>query len=204
MPAVEAVINSARYGTGAVAPGEVISLFGTGLGPVAGVPLSLTPTGLVNTTLGGTQVLFDGIPAPLIYVRADQVSAIVPYFIGDGRANTRVAVQYNGQTSAVFTLPVAGSAPALFTADASGRGQGAILNEDGSVNSLSNPAAKGSVVVLYGTGAGATNPPGVDGKLATDALPRPTVPVAGSVAGRDAQVRYAGAGAGGVAGSGVG
>ncbi len=128
------------------------------------------------------------------------MSAIVPYFIGDGRPNTRVAVQYNGQTSAVFTLPVAGSAPALFTADASGKGQGAILNEDGSVNSLSNPAAKGSVVVLYGTGEGATDPPGVDGKLGGEVLPKPTLPVTVSVDGKDAQVLYAGSAPGEVAG----
>ncbi len=200
IPAISALTNAASYASGGVAPGEIISVFGTGLGPLAGVPLSLTSTGLVSTTLGGVEVLFDGIPSPLIFVRADQVSAIVPYFIGDGRANTRVAVRYNGQTSAVFTLPVAGSAPALFTADASGRGQGAILNEDGSVNSLSNPAAKGSVVVLYGTGEGATNPPGVDGKLATDVLPKPTLPVTVSVDGKDAQVLYAGAAPGEVAG----
>ncbi len=193
IPAISALTNAASYATGGVAPGEIISLFGTGLGPLAGVPLSLTPTGLVSTTLGGTQVLFDGIQAPLIYVRADQVSAIAPYAIGDGRATTHVIVQYNGQVSAVFTVPIVGSAPALFTADASGRGQGAILNEDGSVNSLSNPAAKGSVVVLYGTGEGATDPPGVDGKLAVDVLPKPTLPVTVSVDGKDAQVLYAGA-----------
>jgi uncharacterized protein (TIGR03437 family) len=62
--------------------------------------------------------------------------------------------------------------------DGSGRGQAAALNEDGSLNSVSNPAPRGSIVVLYGTGIGATVPPSVDGALAPLAdIPKPALPV---------------------------
>ena len=55
--------------------------------------------------------------------------------------------------------------PALFTSDASGGGQGAILNQDGGYNNATNPEARANVVVLYGTGAGQTTPGGRDGAL---------------------------------------
>jgi uncharacterized protein (TIGR03437 family) len=161
--------------------------------------LSLTAAGLVSTSLNGVQVLFDGVPAPLIYVRSDQVSAIVPYEVA-GRVTTQVAVGYNGQVSASLTVPVTDSVPALFTSDASGKGQGAILNQDTTVNSPSNPAAQGSVVVLYGTGEGATDPPGVDGQIAGSVLPKSKLPVSVTIDGKDAVVMYAGAAPSEVAG----
>ena len=197
--ALRAITNAGSYANGAVAPGEIISLFGTNMGPATGTGLSLTAAGLVSTSLSGVQVLFDGFPAPLIYVRSDQVSAIVPYEVA-GRVTAQVTLVYNGQTSAPLTVPVTDSAPALFTADASGKGQGAILNQDSSVNSPSNPAAKGSVVVLYGTGEGATDPPGVDGQIAGSVLPKPKLPVSVTINGKDAVVLYAGAAPSEVAG----
>jgi uncharacterized protein (TIGR03437 family) len=95
---------------------------------------------------------------------------------------------------------VADSAPALFTADGSGNGPGAILNENGSLNSASNPAARGSVVVLYRTGAGQTDPAGVDGLLVVEALPQPMLPISVPIDGQAAQVLYASAAPGLVAG----
>jgi uncharacterized protein (TIGR03437 family) len=143
--------------------------------------------------LSNVELLFDGNPAPLLYVQAGQISGIVPYEVA-GHADTQVIVKYDGQQSAAFTLPVAPSAPALFTDDASGKGQGAILNLDGSLNSSSHPAEAGSVVVLYGTGAGQTNPPGVDGQITGSTLSKPVLPVTATIDGQPAQVLYAGSG----------
>ena len=98
------------------------------------------------------------------------------------------------------TLPVVESEPGLFTADGSGMRQGAILNQDSTANSPANPAAAGSVVVLYGTGEGLTDPAGVDGRLAAEVLPRPRLPVSVRIGGREAAVVYAGAAPGLVAG----
>lgn len=198
-PTIGAVVNASSYASGAVAPGEMVIIFGSNLGPSQLVGLQLTASGLVSTSLAQTEVLFDNVPAPLVYVSAGQVSAIVPYEVA-GHANTQMIEQNNGQSSATLSIPVSDSAPGLFTANASGTGPGVILNQDQSVNSPSNPAAKGSVIVLYGTGAGQTNPPGVDGLLAAAPLPQPQLHVTATVDGMDAEVMYAGGAPGLVAG----
>jgi uncharacterized protein (TIGR03437 family) len=110
-------------------------------------------------------------------------------------------VVYQGQPTASVSVPVQAASPAVFALDGSGGGQGAILNQDGSVNSQSNPAAPGSVVVLYATGAGLTTPSSVDGLLTTAPYPKPILPVSVSIYGLPAQVIYAGAAPGLVAGA---
>jgi uncharacterized protein (TIGR03437 family) len=185
------VVNGASFATGPVSPGEIISIFGTGIGPNPGASFQIAPDGgPIGTSLGGVEVLFDGTPAPLIYVSGLQISAIVPYEVGAPSSN--VVIEYQGFTSNTVSLPVVASAPAVFTLDTSGSGQGAILNQDGSVNSASNPAAQGSIVVLFATGEGQTKPAGVDGKLAVAPLPKPVLPVSVQVDGLNATVTYAG------------
>lgn len=195
------VVNAANYRPGPVAPGELISIFGTGLGPAEGVAARANDAGMVDTTLGGTQVLFDGAPAPMLYSRADQVNAVVPFAVA-GRQSTQLAVQYQGATVFSATLDVRTALPGLFTLDASGVGRGAVLNQDYSVNSPNNPAERGSYIQIWATGGGQTDPPGVDGQLLTgDVLPRTVAPVAvriGGVAVSD--VYYAGGAPGLVAG----
>jgi len=90
----------------------------------------------------------------------------------------------------------------VFTADSSGRGQAVAINQDGSPNSAANPASRGSVVVVYATGEGQTDPAGVDGKLTNSGatLAKPLLPVAVRVNGLLADVLYAGAAPGLVAG----
>jgi uncharacterized protein (TIGR03437 family) len=102
-------------------------------------------------------------------------------------------VVYQGFRSDTIAIDVAGAAPGLFTIDASGTGLGAILNQDTRVNSPTNAAAKNSVISLFATGEGQTNPSGVDGKLARAPLPRPILAVTVQIGGRDAVVLYAGA-----------
>ena len=160
--AISAVVNGASFVAGQVSAGEIITIFGTGLGPAILTGARLTAAGTVDTSLNGTTVLFDGVPAPLVYTSAKQVAAVVPYSVGS-QATTQLQVSYQGAMSPATTLAVAGSAPAIFTADASGKGQGAIQNQDTSYNSSANPAAAGSIIVLYGTGEGLTDPSGVDG-----------------------------------------
>jgi uncharacterized protein (TIGR03437 family) len=184
---------------GGISPGQLLTFFGQNLGPAALAGLRLDSNGLVANTLAGTRVLFDGIAAPLLYTSAGQLTAVVPYSV-DGRATTQVQVEFEGRRSNTIALPVVNAAPALFTADSSGRGPGAILNENSTPNSAANPAARGSVVVLYLTGEGATSPAGVDGKPAAVPLPAPRLPVAVSIGGVDAPVLYAGGAPGLVAG----
>lgn len=141
------------------------------------------------TFLAGTQVLFNGIPAPLIYAQAGQVSAIVPWEL-KGSSSTAVTVEYQQANSTPVTASIAGSSTALFTLGG-GYGPGAILNQDYTVNSASNPAKAGSVILLYGPGGGALQASATDGALAMGAeLLQANVSVL--VGGQPAQVLYAG------------
>jgi len=190
---ITGVINAASGVATTVAPGLAISIFGTALGPQTPVSFALPATGgTLATTLGGTQVLFDGTAVPILYTSATQVNALVPFELA-GKASTVLTVSYNNSTSTGMTLPVVTAEPGLFTADANGKGEGAILNQDGSVNSTSNPAAPGSIIQIFGTGAGVTIPPSVDGALnpdtSTGALALTTT---ATVGGDSADVYYAG------------
>lgn len=197
--AADSVVNATSYATGPIAPGEMVTVFGSNLGPKQPTGLQLNTSGLVATTLSQTQVRFDGIAAPLISVSADQVSAMVPYGLAAGQ-NVQVVVQHDSVVSPSMTVPLASSAPGLFTVNAVGTGPGVVLNQDQSVNSADNPAAQGSTVVLFGTGAGQTDPPGIDGELANNILPKPLLAVSVTIDGKNAQVSYAGAAPGLVAG----
>jgi uncharacterized protein (TIGR03437 family) len=194
------ILNAASFAAGPVAPGEIIAIIGTGLGPGALTGFQIDENGQVATTLADTRVLFDNIPAPLLYVQASQLSAIVPYAVA-GTTQAKVEVRYKGAKSNAVVAQVAASALGIFTLDSSGKGQGAILNQNYSLNSPANPAEKGAVVILYGTGEGETNPQVADGRLASsEELPRPKLPVSVKVGGVEAEVLYAGSAPGMVVG----
>jgi len=98
----------------------------------------------------------------------------------------------SGLQSPALPLAVQAAAPGLFSTNFTGTGQGAILNTDMSPNSGSNPAAKGSVIVIYATGEGQTNPPGTDGLIAGAAPPKPALAVKVTIGGLPATVEYVG------------
>jgi len=188
---IGAVTNAASSVSGPVAPGEVVVLYGSGLGPAQLTQSRIDPTsGLVGTSLAGTSVIFGGKPAPVLYTWATQVAAVVPYSIAG--ANVQVFVQYQGQSSAPVTVPVAAVAPALFTADSSGKGQAAASNQDGTVNGAAHPAKVGSYISLWLTGAGQTNPAGVDGQPGAAPLPQPVAAVSVTIGGQSVTPQYAG------------
>ncbi len=153
------VVNAASFVDGSIAPGELVTIFGSNL---------------LGMTTNQTRVLFNGIPATLLYVGNDQVSAIVPNGVAN-QTEAQVVVERNGVPSGTLTIPVAAGAPGLFTARATGTGQVAALNEDLSMNSASNPAAQGSIMALFGTGAGS-----------------PVSSLSVTIDGRAAKVLYAG------------
>lgn len=163
--AVGAVANSASWTGSAVAPGELVTIGGSLLGPLTGVSGGIDPvSGKLVTQLAGTTVTFNGVAAPLLYASATQINAIVPYEIA-GCAQVTVQVQIQSNTSAGMSLPCASAAPGIFTFSASGTGQAAAANQDGTFNGPSSPAPKGSYVTLYFTGGGQTNPAGVTGSI---------------------------------------
>ena len=197
--AIAAVSNAASYAADAVSPGELVTVFGINLGPATPATLQLDSSGMVSSNLEATRVLFDGIPAPMIYADRNQISAVVPY--GLTNSTTQIQVEYHGVASSAFPMTVVPAHVAIFTADSSGAGQATALNQDGTLNSSANPAAPGSVLVLYATGMGETSPAGVDGSVTGyDSLPQPMLPITVAIDGQPAQVLYAGAAPGMVAG----
>jgi uncharacterized protein (TIGR03437 family) len=194
------VENAASGVATGISPGEIITLYGTGLGPSTGVVAAPGANGYFGTqALGGTTVGVNGVYAPLIYASASQVSAIVPYETPVG-GTVNLTVGYQGQIFTSDPVPVVATIPGIFTANASGTGQAAVVNQDGTINGPNSPAHFGSVVSLYLTGEGQTTPAGVDGKPATVPLPQPLAQVIAFVNGQPAIVTYAGGAPGLVAG----
>jgi uncharacterized protein (TIGR03437 family) len=188
----QSVTHSATAAVGPICAGLLVTIYGSNIGPANLLVNSGGPDGKYSTSLGDTRVLFDGVPGAIVYVSATQTSAIVPYNVS-GKASVQVVVEYQGVASNPVTVAVASSQPGLFAADSSGSGQGAIRNEDNSVNSKDNPIQRNHIVVLYGTGGGDTDPPGVDGLLANDVYPKMTLPVKVLINGAEAEMPYAGA-----------
>ena len=186
---LSAVVNGADYAQGAVSPGGIVAVFGSNIGPVQGVAYTVTG-GFLPKTLGGVQVLFDNVPAPLLYVSASQVNAVAPFAVS---GSTKAQVVYQSTPSNILTLPVQPATPGILTLDRSGFGGGAILNQDLSVNTPANPAAAGSIVVIYCVGGGATNPATADGAIIGNPAPVSVLPATVTIGGSNAQVLYTGA-----------
>jgi uncharacterized protein (TIGR03437 family) len=128
------------------------------------VKLQPAANGQIPTSLAGVRILFDGEPAPLVYVSGQQSSAIVPNDVA-GKSNVRVQVEYNGVQSSAVAVPVFDSRLGVFSFGPGGTGQAAVINEDGTVNSSFNPAAPGSNISIYATGGGLAKPADVDNQI---------------------------------------
>jgi uncharacterized protein (TIGR03437 family) len=188
-PVVAAVMNGASYGTATVSPGEVVTIFGTNLGPADPAGMQLDGAGFSTMLLAGTQVLFDGAPVPVAYSSAGQVSAVAPF--GLQAATTQIQVEYQGQISQPFSAPVSPAVPGVFSLNGSGTGQALAFNEDGSLNSPRNPAGPGSVIRVYATGLGQMSPAGQDGLVVTGpAVPTPVLPVTVQLGGEATPFTY--------------
>lgn len=188
---IQRVLNAATLAPASVAPGEILTLTGFGMGPDTAAIAQASAAGAFGSQLAGTQVLFDGLPAPLLMVQNQQINLIAPYPLY-GRTTASLQVQSGSGYSVPISVQVAAAAPGIFTTGSSGRGAAAALNADSTLNSALNPAARGNVVVLYLTGEGQTDPPGQDGRLISTDLRKPLLPVTATIAGVSAQVLYAG------------
>lgn len=193
---ISAVTNGATNLNGPVAPGEVVTIYGSGLGPTTLAQFQLDANGNVPTSVGGTSVFFNGAPAPVIYASANQVAAVVPF--GINGSLVQVYVQYQSASSAPFNVSVATVIPGVFTLN--GVQAAAINARDGAINGAGHPAKTGDYISLYITGAGQTNPGGTDGLINALPLPLPIAPVKVTIGGKDATVNFAGGAPGSVAG----
>jgi len=184
------IASSASLQPGPLAPGELFSIFGQGIGPDMAVNGVLDAAGQLSTTLGGVQVTLSGIPAPLFYVQSQQINAQVPYEMV-GQSSALLQVLYQGVVLASQQVALAEANPALFTSN-NGAGNVVAVNQDGSINSDQSPAPRGSVVVLYATGEGQTSPASVTGRAAQAPYPAPILGVTVTVDGIPANVLFAG------------
>lgn len=188
------ITNAASYAAGVTA-GGIVSIFGTGL--TSGVSGIVSATGLpLPTSLRGTSVTVNGIPAPLFAIAnvngQEQINLQIPNVVA-GSNTVTIVVTNNGQVGASIQVPILAVQPGIFSADSSGKGPAAALNQDLSFNSAQNPIPAGNVIVLYATGLGGTNPPVAAGQ------PAPTSPLSFTVGtpvvlinGVQAEVQYSG------------
>ena len=183
------VTNAGSYASDGVSPGEIVTIFGYNFGSTT--TFGQVTNGQLPTAIGSASVLFDGVAAPLVYAGSNAISAIVPYDVA-GKSSTSMVVRAFNSASAPLQLTVLDTVPALFTANSSGAGQAAALNQDGTINSPSNPAHPGDVIVLYGTGEGLVTPRPSNGALVASPAPAPVAAITATIGGVSAPVLYAG------------
>jgi uncharacterized protein (TIGR03437 family) len=176
------VVNALSLLAGSVAPGEVVSIFGLGLGPDLGVTGTLDASGMLPGILAGVEVQFNGSDAPIFYAVSGQINAQVPYVVAGSDAST-VAVIYQGKVVGTATVGMAPSAPGLLTV---------ATNQDGTVNAQAAPAARGGWMTFCATGEGLTDSGDVAGTPAQAPYPHPLLAISLTIAGLDAEILYAG------------
>ncbi len=159
------VLNSASFSR-LVAPGTLITIFGAGL------------SSPVNTPGPPPSVEVDGVAAAIGFASSFQINAQIPPAAAPGRATLRIRTAFG---SVEQSLDIATVAPAIFTL---GPGLGAVVNQDGQINSSTAPVPRGQAIVIYGTGFGVTRAQGQ--------LQVAVTPVEAFLNGRQLTVAYAG------------
>ena len=212
------VLNIASQQSGAIAPGEMLTVT-TSLPATSPVQINrLAANGITGTVLNSMQILFDGQPAPIVATVAGEAIVTAPYGIagqdsvaiqlydwsdsmraGDFSAGQTGDIESIANLSLPLSVPVASAAPGVFTGS-NGSGAAVAVNTDGRINSAAHPAAKGSTVTLYLTGAGVENQSVVDGQIAAAPLWAPQQAVTVQFGGVSSDSVTATAVRGGIAG----
>jgi len=166
-----ASVNGANQQNFNLAPGMIVSMYSQG-GSFAD-ELAVASTASLPRMLADTQVLFNDNPVPLYFVSPNQINFQVPWSATPGSiADISVVKPSTGQVMASSFVRIDTVSPGFFTATANGRGQISALNQDNTVNSITNPIARGQVIQLYGTGIGSVSNTPADGE------PSPSAPLA--------------------------
>jgi uncharacterized protein (TIGR03437 family) len=186
------IVSAASFVAGPVSICELLSIFGSNLGPTPPRFIEFDSAGQLVTQLGPTRVLFEGQAAPLLFAGAGQINVVAPASVAT-QPSTSVEVEVNGVRSAPSPLTTAATRPGIFTLG--GAVQAAVLNQNGTVNGPGNPAPRGSVIQIFTTGGGQTAPPLTPGAVAPVPPPLHTLVAAVQVqiGGLNAVVQFAGA-----------
>ena len=183
----DGVVNAGDYAA-SVAPGSIATVFGSFPGVAAAGAQALP----LPKTLSGLSLEFGGMAAPLFYASSGQINVQVPWELA-GQTQVTLAGALSGQSSAAQTVSLAPFAPAIFTMDGSGGGQGAILDVGYRLVDSSHPASPGDAVQIFCTGLGAvTNQPATGHPAPGDVLARTTATPTVTVNGASAQVAFSG------------
>ena len=161
-----AVANSASVSAaGTIAPGEMISVYGSNVGPA--IPVSAS-AGSLPTSLGGSSVTINDVPAPMAYASQYRLDVQVPFSVTPG-SNATVQVNTGSGSAALrsapISVPVNAAVPGIYTNGVLGTGPASAANQDASANTLLNPAARGSIITIYASGLGAVSPALLEGAV---------------------------------------
>ena len=165
--ALSCVGNGASFENMPLAPNEIVSLFGTDIGPAQLISAHPDEKGIYPFQLGGTLVTFDGVPAPLLYAASNQVTLVTPRALL-GKTTTHVCAAFNNFPAGCLDMPVQLAAPGIFSSGLLFGGSypyAAAVNQDGTINSALHRAPAGSIVALFVTGLGTVTPPTPDGGI---------------------------------------
>ncbi|MGI8988382.1 MAG: hypothetical protein ACR2I2_02215 [Bryobacteraceae bacterium] len=185
----QGVVNGASFAPAGnpISPGEFITLYSQNIGPQT--PAAGKPP--YPRTLGGVGVTVNGSPAPLHYVGPNQINLLVPYATMGAKAT--IVVNGNGMISNSVDVPLATTAPGVFSSDQSGTGLGAVLHSDFSLVNDMSPTRRGETVLIFLTGLGAVTPAVQDGTAGgSNPVSSTNSPVNVFVAGRPATVVFSG------------
>jgi uncharacterized protein (TIGR03437 family) len=183
------VLNGASFALGyPVSPGGFVTLFGTGLSTQTTNAKSFP----FPATLGGVSATVNGKAAPLYLVSPTQISLVVPYSSTGSTAT--IVVTSNNVASNSVEVPLAATAPGIFSLTQNGLGDGAVLHANYSVVNIDSPALPGEIVQVFLSGMGSVIPSVVEGAAAPGTQPFATVtaPTAVTVGGQNAQVLFNG------------
>jgi uncharacterized protein (TIGR03437 family) len=186
------VVNAASLISGPVAPGEIVNVYGHGMGGEESLAAQPGDDGRLPLELDGTRVLFDGEPGAIVHVQNNQLSAVAPLSVA-GKSSLLVEVERGGEKSAAVRWLASAAHPGLFR-ERFDTFWPAVFNEDWGLNSYEHPTRPGGVVSVFLNGGGLTDPQ-VDpaGFAALDApLARTRLPVTASFDGIPGIVEYAG------------
>jgi len=183
--AVTAVVNAASFEPDKIAPGSIISLFGTNLAQGTASALDVP----LPKSLGGVSLSLKGVAAPLFYVSPGQINAQVPFEAVAGATSLVLSVAGASAPTTTF-VSIEGTAPGLFQY---GQNRAVVQNADGHVNDPTHSAAQGTVITAYLTGQGAVDNAVSTGSPAPDSpLSRPIAPVSATIGGQAARIEFAG------------
>jgi uncharacterized protein (TIGR03437 family) len=179
---------------GTVAPGSLISIFGSSLAAGLSVANSIP----ASTTLSDvTSVTINGQAAPLLSVSGGQINVQVPWEASPGSAN--VVVNRTGGSSQPLAIQVSQYAPMAVVLNP-GALQAFANNADGTLVAITgslggvgaHAATAGDTISLYATGLGPVNQPPIDGANSADAPRQCVTPPTVTIGGMQANISFAG------------